>query len=48
MLSCWENFVKDLLYQKIHLLRDQTFDADDLNSLRILKTITGGPKNGFR
>ena len=30
---------RDLLYQKIHLLRDTAFVADCLTSLRILKII---------
>ena len=38
---------RDLLYQKIHSLRDAAFGADCLNPLRILKLITVGLKNGF-
>ena len=29
---------RDLMYQKIHPLRDAAFDADCLTSLRILKS----------
>ena len=35
---------RDLLYQKIHPLRDAAFGADCLASLRILKIITVGLK----
>ena len=35
---------QDLLYQKIHLLRDATFGEDCLSALRILKIITVGLK----
>ena len=37
----------DLLYQKIHPLRDAAFGADCLTPLRILKIVTVGLKNGF-
>ena len=35
---------RDLLYQKIHLLRDAAFGADCLIPLRILKIMTVGLK----
>ena len=35
---------RDLLYQKIHLLRDAAFGADCSTLLRILKIITVGLK----
>ena len=38
---------RDLLYQKINPLRHAAFDADCLTSLKILKIITVGLKNGF-
>ena len=38
---------RDLLYQKIHPLRDAAFDTDCLSPVRILKIITVGLKNGF-
>ena len=31
---------RDLIYQKIHLLRDAAFDADYFIPLRILKIVT--------
>ena len=36
---------RDLLYQKIHPLRNAAFDADCLTPLKILKIITVGLKN---
>ena len=38
---------RDLLYQKVHPLRDAVFGADFLPSFKILKIITVGLKNGF-
>ena len=39
---------REVLYQKIHSLRDAAFDADCLTPYRILKIITVGLKNnGF-
>ena len=38
---------QDLLYQKLHPLRDAAFGADCLTSLKILKIVTVGLKNGF-
>ena len=38
---------KDLLCQKLHLLRDAAFGADWLTSFKILKITTIGLKNGF-
>ena len=38
---------RDLLYQKIHPLRDAAFSADCLTSFKILKIITVRLKNGF-
>ena len=38
---------QDLLYQKIHPLRDAAFDADCLIFFKILKIITVGLKSGF-
>ena len=38
---------RDLLYQKIHPLRDAEFGADWLNSFRILKILIVGLRNGF-
>ena len=38
---------RDLLYQRIHQLRDAAVGTDCLTSLRILKIITVGLKNGF-
>ena len=35
---------RDVLYQKIHSLRDAAFDADCLTPYRILKIITVGLK----
>ena len=35
---------RDLLYQKIHLLRDAAFGADCLGSFKILKIVTVGLK----
>ena len=37
---------RDLIYQKIHPLRDTAFAADCLTRFRILKIITVGLKNG--
>ena len=37
--------IRDLLYQKIHLLGGAAFGADCLAPLRILKVITVGLKN---
>ena len=38
---------RDLIYQKIHPLRDAAFGADCLAPFRILKIIILGLKNGF-
>ena len=38
---------RDLLYQKIHPLRDAAFGADCLTSFKILRIVTVGLKNGF-
>ena len=38
---------RELLYQKIHPLRDTTFGADCLTSFKVLKIITVGLKDGF-
>ena len=38
---------RDLIYQKIHPLRDAAFGADCLTPFRILKIIIVGLKNGF-
>ena len=38
---------RDLIYQKLHPLRDATFGADCLTPSRILKIIIVGLKNGF-
>ena len=35
---------RDLIYQKIHLLRDAAFGADCFTPLRVLKIITVGLK----
>ena len=37
---------RDLLYQKIHPLRDAAFGADCLTYFKILKIITVGLRNG--
>ena len=38
---------RDLIYEKIHPLRDAAFGADCLNPFRILKIVTAILKNGF-
>ena len=38
---------RDLICQKIDPLRDAAFGEDCLTSIKILKIITVGPKNGF-
>ena len=38
---------RDLLYQKIHPLRDAALGADCLTSFKILKILTVGLKNRF-
>ena len=38
---------QDLIYQKIHLLRDAEFGADCLTPFRILKIIIVVLENGF-
>ena len=38
---------RDLIYQKIHPLRDAAFGADCLNPFMILKIIIVDLKNGF-
>ena len=38
---------RDLIHEKIHPLRDAAFGADCLTSVKILKILTVGLKNGF-
>ena len=38
---------QDLIYQKIHPLRDAACGVDCLTPFRILKIVIVGPKNGF-